>query len=95
MCLCGGGSGLGEGSDGGATGSGDAGIAHLPVRPVVLGKDGIIRVHCPIGYQHDGLATHTTSARLVELKDIHTPKNTFKVTCQIYYTAITVVCLKT
>ncbi|TNN82371.1 hypothetical protein EYF80_007492 [Liparis tanakae] len=35
---------------------------------VVLGKDGIISVHCTVRHQHNGLATFTTPPCLVELE---------------------------
>lgn len=43
-------------------------IHYLPLWPVILGKDGIICVHCPICHQHNGLATLTTPPSLVELE---------------------------
>lgn len=40
---------------------------YLSVWPVILGKDGIIRVHCTICHQHNGLTTITTPSSLIEL----------------------------
>lgn len=41
---------------------------HLSVGPVVLCKDGVIGVHCPVSYEHEGLAADASLPRVVELR---------------------------
>lgn len=43
-------------------------IHYLPLWPVILGKDGIVRFHCPICHQHNGLATLTSPPSLIKLE---------------------------
>lgn len=51
---------------------------HLPIWPVVLRKDSVIGVHCPIGDEHDGLAADAALPSMVELqkKEVQTKKHT-------------------
>ena len=42
-------------------------LPYLSIWPVVLGKDSVIGVHCPIGDEHDGLAADAALSSVVEL----------------------------
>lgn len=53
---------------------------HLSLWPIVLCKDGVVGVHCPIGYEHNGLAANASLSGVVELweemfKIKHTSQN--------------------
>lgn len=43
-------------------------IHHLPLWPIILGKDGVVCVHCPICHQHNGLAAVAAPPGLIELE---------------------------
>lgn len=43
-------------------------LHYLPVWPVILGKDGVVRVHGPICHQHNGLAAVAAPPSLIELE---------------------------
>lgn len=47
---------------------GCASLHYLPVWPVILGKDGVVCVHCPICHQHNGLAAVAAPPSLIELE---------------------------
>lgn len=42
---------------------------HLSFWPIVFCKDGIIGVHGPISYEHDGLAANASLSSVVELRE--------------------------
>ena len=41
---------------------------YLSIWPVVLGKDRVIGVHCPISDEHNGLAADASLSSVVELR---------------------------
>lgn len=43
-------------------------IHYLPLWPIILGKDGVVCVHCPICHQHNGLAADAAPPSLIELE---------------------------
>lgn len=42
---------------------------YLPIWPIVLRKDSIIGVHCPVCDEHDGLAADASLPGVVELQE--------------------------
>jgi hypothetical protein len=55
---------------------------HLSVWPIIFCKDGIIGVHCPISYEHDGLAANASLSSVVELwEEIFKIKHTSESLC--------------